>query len=926
VAQTGRTVCRALCLWAVLAATATVAAQDGDPFYRGLQERGLKSLMEAYEKGEGPEAGEADVAARSLAAQAALEAEKAARRQTAAERDPLFEKSRRLYEEAIAEAEETLAKIPADQREARAEQKLQILNWRIGLGKMIFQNWLRNDLDLMEVTDRRAGNRQKATRLLKMAKEQYRTALRGITEWLAEIDRDTQHKGKYLLQRKLKDLRRDAKYKTAWIIYYHVWGLPEDWEPAEGERSRKDLLNDAITAFQGYTDLPDRVAAKWYAHLVIGLAHRELGKTEEALNAFAAANAASNNAADSKDAEPLKIRVAFEEALTHLRRGEHKKCREAVENAREFFGKAKLEQNLHGLALPLVEAESYFLEGEAEDNQALKDKGLSIFETVSHREGPWRDIVAVLLMDVAGEETDPEDLDPLPLWSLAGKTYKMAEEAEDPKQLEEAMRLYRIYADKVGGSHANYVAALYNQAACLYQLGRKAEAAQLFYKVAETDPKYKYASEAAKHYVRRRGELYELAKTDENRDLYEEALAWFVAHWLEADPGQRYVYAVTLYQGKKYQEAADQFAKVPTNLENHPDARYWVALCDVDFFLEKVVGSGDEALILSRARRAAQGLIDFAAYATQVEGLGKEKKEQLLDWAEEAHFRAADLYMYPGVELPADALQILDAMEKKFTLGKEMRGRALKLRIDVLQKLGRLDDALQVLDKFLDAAKPEEVGPVLRGLFRAMIDDVRNLVKRGETAAAATKVKDAETLGNRLREWLAAGNVENKELEAENVQYDLAELYLAVGDYSRALGIYLEIGGPKPEEQEPVKIDCVYGMARCYQGLGQQAPSAEQAKQHFERAMELWRIMLELEEVKGRRADQERLWEFRYEVFECRYRLGERKEVWEGLDALEILNPPLGGKDPLLQRRFRELRAKAKAEAQADLSPGNAGG
>jgi len=112
VAQTGRTVCWVLCLWAVLAATAPVAAQEGDLFYRGLQERGLKSLMEAYEKGKGPEA---DVAARSLAAQAALGAEKAALAQTVAERDALFEKSRRLYEEAIAEAEEALAKTPADQ-------------------------------------------------------------------------------------------------------------------------------------------------------------------------------------------------------------------------------------------------------------------------------------------------------------------------------------------------------------------------------------------------------------------------------------------------------------------------------------------------------------------------------------------------------------------------------------------------------------------------------------------------------------------------------------------------------------------------------------------------------------------------------------------------------------------------------------------
>ncbi len=883
----------------------TVRAQGagGDPFYKGLQQRGLQSLMRAYleEKGVSDEA-ESHV---TKAAQAALEVEKAAAAKSVEERNACFERARTLYEGAIAETQKAMEQVPAAQWKARADARLQVLQLRAELAKMIFQNWLKNDLDVLEVTDRRGGDRQEAARLLKMAEEQFRAVFRGGTEWLSEIDRDPDptRYGNAGFTRALGDLRREAEYHSAWVMYYLAWIRPKDYQPAEGEMASDELLKGAITIFEGYLNLPDKVAAKWYAYLVIGLAQRALGEYEDALTSLAYAD----NAAAP---EELKIRVAFERALTRVRQGEYKKVREAIETAREFFGAQKLGQNLYGLAMPLVEAETYILEAQAKQDAALKQKGLDILVEMNNRPAPWPAIVSFVMPALVGIPDDVEKMDPFPLWILATDSYEKARQQEDPKQLEYALRLYKIYADKVGPQDENYAAAIYSQAACLLQLGRKEEAAEAFKTVAESFPDYRYAPDAAKYYVGASGQVYEAAKTDENRDAYEKALAWFVSKWLRADPDQQYFYALILYRGAKYEEAADQFTKVAQDSEYYPDARYWVALARLEGFREEVLPTGQKAQILSRARVVAQDLVDFAKYAGQARGLPDAKRQELQNWAQAAYLNAAGIYMYPEVGLYADGLQLLEQMEQTFQLDKEMQGRLMKYKIEALRRLGELDKAKAVLNTFLGQAKPEEVGPVLRSLFQAWIEDVQRLIKSGAKDTARTKVKDAEELGDRLREWLQTAAVEDRQSETENVQYDLAELYLAVGDYDVAKKIYEEIGGPKPEETTPVKVDCVYGLARCHEALAEGAPDAAQGRQQFERSLELWRALLEIE-GQNAKADLPRIWNYRYHVFYCRYRLGERDEVRKALDALEILSrpEPLGGADAELQQKFRQLRA-----------------
>ncbi|MBM4018701.1 MAG: hypothetical protein FJ288_10305 [Planctomycetes bacterium] len=952
-------------LLAVGAAGVSAAGLD-DPFLKGLQERGLPTLQKAYLRklgagqatpGTGPAATTSAGAGVEKAALAALEVQTGLAARIIADRDASFRKARQLYEEAIDEGNKALAALPIGQKQdERNRLRLQVLKLRLDLANLIFQKWLKTDLDLLEVTDRRGGNRSRTVDLLRVCMAQYKAIAAESAAWLSEIDRMTMaERNKFAntgTERQLRQIQREAKYDEAWVTYYLGWALPPDHKPEGKERSRKDLLNDAITAFMEYTGptISDKTTAKWHAYLVVGLAYRELGKFKEALESLVQADrlaqaalaagakegASAAVAAQAKVAQAVRIRVAFERAMTFLRRGDFKAARSTADEAAGFW-KEKLDTEVLGQAVPVVKAESLILEARQKGDEAMKQEGVKVLQALYTRPQPWPMIVQWMMEGLLGAATasagaggaeaaeDLAKMDPFQVWLKASDALERAQKTKEAKDCETALRLFNVYAEKVGPKDKNYAAALYSQSACLLQLGRKVEAGALFQKVADEFPTYQYATPAARYAVSARGDAYERETTEDNRQAYEDTLKWFLAsRYVKEDPEQQFFYAMILFRGKKHVEAADSFARVPQGAEHYPDARYWVPLCHMEQFRDKILTSRDKSLIVTRARVVAQELLGFADYAFKAAGLPEEKKAQIMEWAKIAHVTAADLYLYPEVELPSDALPVLDAVEQKFELDDEDRGRVLKLRIDALQKLGKQDEALAVLEKFLKVAKKEDVGPVLRGLFKAITDEVRELVKRADRdslSLAGRKVDQAKALGERLTRWLDENNVADKALQVENNRYDLAELYLAVENYRGALDIYKEIGGEQAWKKQPLKLDCVYGVARAYEGLAEQArqaaeaagqkdpPYSSDARQNYETALEIWTILQEVAEGEGRQSDPNILWDRRYHVFYSSFRLGKATEVAEALKKRIIIERPgaLGGRDPILQKKFRDL-------------------
>jgi len=200
---------------------------------------------------------------------------------------------------------------------------------------------------------------------------------------------------------------------------------------------------------------------------------------------------------------------------------------------------------------------------------------------------------------------------------------------------------------------------------------------------------------------------------------------------------------------------------------------------------------------------------------------------------------------------------------------------------------------------------------VLRGLFQAVIEDVRRLVGIDKQAAAA-KVAGAEKLGERLRKWLETGGGETKATQIENVQYDLAELDMAIADYDRAVGLYEAIVGTAFPPPEPLRIEGIFGLARCYEALADKNRDAKQAETLYNKAFGYWKLLLDVESGTVKDKDVQRIWLYRYHSYRCMAKVGKKDEVREGLKYLEVISKPqpLGGNDPVLQKKFTDLKAE----------------
>jgi tetratricopeptide (TPR) repeat protein len=943
------------------------ASAPEDPMLRGLQDRGLLTLMQQYLKQRGTAApstpGGATLRAPSSdqvrgtwgqkLAVARLEAQQGSLVTNRGEREVHFAKARQIYEEVIQEATQNAASASGLERN---KTQLDILRIRQEFANMVFQQWLKEDLNILELTDRSGGDRPHATELLKVCADQYKAIDAVTSQMLSELDRMTiQERTKFFSvgQLELRRIDRESRYNEAWVNYYYAWVLPPDYAPqGKDQRSRADILNDAITAFHQFTSIKeDRVSAKWFSYMVVGLAYRELGKYDEALQSLAQADGC--NAVAEKDREPLKMRIAFERALTLLRKGDTQGCRKVIDDARTFWGD-KLDKSLYGVGLPLLEGETYVVEGTKANNKDLIEKGLSMLTPLAQRPNPWPQIVLWVTNRLSPGAGTGADAPPQQLWLMANDKMEKAKgekgEVKDAKLMAEAADLFKRYAEKVGPKDGNFADAVYRSGACYLSLGRDPEAATMFREVVDKAPNYQYATAAGRYYLTIRGQEYEKkAKTEENRAAYEEALRWFLEKYPDTDPEQRFFYGMILYVGKKYEQAAQEFRKVPEKTEHYPDARYWAPLCLLEKLRDKDIADALNArakgdpkpmqAIPGRARTVSKDLLDFANYALQVPANDKRKPE-LAEWARLAYFNAGELMTYPEVGLDAEALPILEDLQKKFQLDDESIGRILKIQIASLMKLNELEKAFKKLNDWLKVAKPDEVGPVMAGLFKAFIDDVSGLVDRSEklrksgqtdqaealTKQAATKVEQAKALGEQLRAWLEQSTLPDKAVQIENNRYDLAQLFLAVRHYAEARDLYHQIAGPKPwiiKPGEPLKEEIVLGLAQAYEGLGEVTTDPAQSKQNFETAFEIWYVLFSAIEGAERGADLQLRWDRRYHMFYGRFRSDPEKygkEVYEALYTLYLMTSPaaLGGKDTVLQQKYRDLYALAAQAAKVE--------
>jgi hypothetical protein len=183
-----------LALVLMTASSLAFGAAGEDPMLKGLQDRGLKTLSDLYVK-QKPVVPVAPVGAAALppgaskADQAKAQQDLALTSKNVAERDEAFKSAKTLYEQAIAEATTSAAAIPQEKIVERSAARLSLLKMHETVGNMLFLQWLKNDLDFLEVTDRRFGDRAPILALLKEATAQYKACLDDATAWDTALGR-----------------------------------------------------------------------------------------------------------------------------------------------------------------------------------------------------------------------------------------------------------------------------------------------------------------------------------------------------------------------------------------------------------------------------------------------------------------------------------------------------------------------------------------------------------------------------------------------------------------------------------------------------------------------------------------------------------------------------------------------------------------
>lgn len=534
---------------------------------------------------------------------------------------------------------------------------------------------------------------------------------------------------------KLEDQYIAALYNLPRTYYFHSLLYPP------GEFRKGQLLEAAIQGFQLFgLDYSDR-DLNYEGMVYSGLAYRDLGKDEDALQSFDdAINVRGYYEKDAKGVYTVDVRgadIISEAALQKVLFLTNKNdFPAAIATARDFIntinGALEAKQGLAVLAaLAKAELAAGDIKGAQESAQKL---------VAEDDRGPWgavgRDIQSQLLTNPGGTSRIGTSETLKIANALAGKgNYEVAQQI--CRQAIQAARGQEKEAN-LGTEGYLLLGSIYgmrgwfNEAALAYDAGAER------YPNGEKAPEVVYQS--LQMYLRLNGE--------DKRPFYKKRIDERMKTLLQRYPNHARAAYAQLADGNqleaegKFLAAADAYGKVQPGAQSYLEAQF---LAGNAYFLHarKLIlqdKKPDEAkpffqqaeTLLKKAIRD----IEAARDAT----MDLEQQARL----EKSGFRAraslARMYLTTGIDRPAEVEVVLLGVEDKYGSDPTRISDAWGFRIEALEKLGRLDDA----QKQLDALMKKDPGS--RAIGPAAGKVARALDTESEKLRTHKKVKEADEL------------------------------------------------------------------------------------------------------------------------------------------------------------------------------------
>ncbi len=533
----------------------------------------------------------------------------------------------------------------------------------------------------------------------------------------------------------LEDQLVAARYNLPRTYYFHalLFGKSDTL-------SRDTLLDQAITLFQEFgLDYSDRLF--YFEGLVYeGLCSKEKGAVEDALLAFDDAIRLRElyGERDGRGLWPMEPVAADLVSWAILQKmeflNELGRTQEAIDTAKDFWNTTHSPQETrYGLAVLAARAEAHLKLGDTKSAGEMAEKLVEY-----DPRGPWggtgREIqgrllasggtmepdkmlrIAQTLLDrgdpdqalrVARQAADAVGRDPalasvgVNAWLMIGTIYLR----RDPAWDHEAALAFDIAAERFGGDE--------QAAEAVYQ------SMQAYSRLARAERKTIYKDRAA-----------ERQRTLASRYTNSPRAAW--AQLQEAED---------LVGEGKYVEAAELYGRVQPSSSVYLEAQFRAGDCYFLQAYELLKKDATKAEGKTFAQQAERLMRKAMADADKewADTLDFQKKATLDGLGLRARNRLAQLYLLPDLGKAAEVLTLLEGTDERFASNEEVISTFWRYRIDALRQLGKLDEAVTMLDALMRRTPDSKaIGPAAGNLARALDEryfELRDKEKKPKEAA-----------------------------------------------------------------------------------------------------------------------------------------------------------------------------------------------
>jgi tetratricopeptide (TPR) repeat protein len=528
------------------------------------------------------------------------------------------------------------------------------------------------------------------------------------------------------------------RYNLPRTFYYHSLLFPA------GEWKKKDLLEKAVEGFQEFgLDYQDNLLY-YDGQILQGLASKDLGKPEDALAAFdEAIGLAALFPVDSKGVFAVSPEAADTISTAVLQKvlfqKEQKDYAGAIATAKKYFATIPdAARTRNGLATLAAQAETEIASGDA------KSAGDSAQKLVDlDPKGPWgekgRELQGKLLTGGGGE------LDATAMLKVAANFANRGDET----------RAIQVAHQAIGAAHgtpkeANIGCEAYLLIGTLYLQrgpGWTMEAALAFDTAAETWPKAEKAAQAVSQSM----SAYLRLNSEDKR-------TWFKKR---ADDRQKTLStqytndplaaranlagAQTLEGEGKFLEAAAEYQKLQPGSPIYLEAQFRAGSCYFQHARKLCLDKkeGEAAQFVKQAEtlvKKARADFDEAQKGT----MDLEAQARLKNSGFQARVTLAQLYLLDCVNRPADVIEALKDVDEAYSNDEDKLATAWGLRISALEKQGKLDEAIALLDSLMKKNPDSRaIGGAAGQIARAIDRRAQELLTAGKTKESDDQLKRA---------------------------------------------------------------------------------------------------------------------------------------------------------------------------------------